>query len=89
MHYTTQLGRNLFRKQQTPLTLAVSKWPTVLPATHRFKWNQVWMFEQSKTEVGFISEMWHKVVALMLGGGIFPLSWILPVRFVKLALPRI
>jgi hypothetical protein len=71
MHYTTQLGRNLLCKRQPPLTLATSKWPNTLPATHKFKWNQVWNPERAKTEAGFIWQLWHKAVALNAWRGRF------------------
>jgi hypothetical protein len=71
MHYTTTLGRDLLRKRQPPLTLATSKWPNILPGNFRFKWKQLWSSERSKTEAGFIWQIWHKSVALNAWRGRF------------------
>jgi hypothetical protein len=71
LHYTTQLGRDLLRKRQPQLTLATAKWPTLLPATYRFRWKQIWTPERSKTEAGFIWQLWHKAVALNAWRGRF------------------
>jgi hypothetical protein len=64
MQYTTQLGRDILRKRQPPLTLAANKWHNVLLATYRFRWKQLWNPEHFKTEAGFIWQIWHKAVAI-------------------------
>ena len=64
MNYSTDLGRSLLKKKNTPLALAMNKWANALPPTFEFNLGNIWASDWAMKEANLIWLSWHKGLAV-------------------------
>ena len=54
MKYTSKQGRELLRRQARIPNVVERKWPGVLPANHKLRWNNIWDTKRIRKEAGLM-----------------------------------
>ena len=70
MKYSSKQGRELLQRQARIPNVVERKWPGVLPANYKLRWNNVWDTERVRKEAGLMWMIWHKAVALNVWRGV-------------------
>ena len=74
LEYTSQLGREMLKKQHILPNLVTKKWQGVLHHDFRLQWSSVWDKVHTRKEAELLWLIWHRAVAvnqwrMYMGGG--------------------
>ena len=68
--FSSNQGRELLRSQTRIPSVVEKKWPGILPANYKLRWNNTWDTERVKKEAGLMWMIWHKAVAVNAWRGV-------------------
>ena len=70
MKFLSNQGRELLRRNTTIPNVVERKWPGILPANYKLRWNNIWDTERVRKEAGLMWLIWYKAVAVNAWRGV-------------------